>query len=234
MRPAFLSANWRNLLLANYSVPRALLRPHLPRGVELDLRDGRAWCSLVAFQFLDTRVGGIPWPGFRHFPEWNLRFYVRRGENRGVCFVREFVPQRWVAAVARSIYNEPYVAARLGGRVGTNDETLRADYAVYFGGKSHRMRVVADRAPTFPEDGGVEDWFKEHQWGFGRWHGGRPTCYEVLHPRWRVHRVRDVRVQVDWAALYGGEWEPMNEREPDSVLFAEGSAVRVYPFRLSS
>jgi uncharacterized protein YqjF (DUF2071 family) len=70
----FYTTAWRNLILANYAVPESLLRPRLPAGIDLDLREGQCWASLVAFQFLDTRVLGVGWPGFRHFPEWKLRF----------------------------------------------------------------------------------------------------------------------------------------------------------------
>src|SRR5688572_29057707 len=109
----FLTARWTDLFLATYAVPPALLEPRLPPGLALDTRDGQAFVSLVAFQFLDTRVLGIPWPGYRHFAELNLRFYVRQGTERGVVFLREFVPQRFVAWVARWVYNEPYLAAPL-------------------------------------------------------------------------------------------------------------------------
>ena len=70
---------------------------------------------MVGFRFLDTRVLGIPIPGHRDFDEVNLRFYVRRrGEDgewrRAVVFVRELVPRRAIATVARWFYNEPYTA----------------------------------------------------------------------------------------------------------------------------
>src|SRR5262249_58326885 len=99
------------------AVPDDRPRPALPPGLELDRRDGRAFASLVAFDFLDTRVLGVPWPGYRNFPEVNLRFYVRRGGERGVVFVREFVPARLVAWLARQIYNEPYTALRMSSTV---------------------------------------------------------------------------------------------------------------------
>jgi len=57
--------------------------------------------SLVAFDVRDTRVRGVAWPGLRDFPEVNLRFYVREGDRRGVVFIRELVPSRAVALVAR-------------------------------------------------------------------------------------------------------------------------------------
>src|SRR4051794_22295162 len=93
---AFLTAQWTNLILANYAVPDALVLPYLPPGLELDRHEGRAFVSLVAFDFVGTRVFGIPWPGYRDFPEVNLRFYVRCGADRGVCFIRELVPLRLI------------------------------------------------------------------------------------------------------------------------------------------
>src|SRR5437763_12575469 len=108
MRKPFLTAKWSNLFLATYAVPPATLEKRLPAGLVLDTRDGSAFVSLVAFEFLDTRVLGVAWPGYRDFAELNLRFYVRRGDERGVVFLREFVPRRLVAWVARWFYNEPY------------------------------------------------------------------------------------------------------------------------------
>src|SRR4051794_14135342 len=106
MARPFLNARWLNLFLATYAVPASLLERRLPPGLELDTRDGQAFASLVAFQYENTRVLGVPWPGYRNFAELNLRFYARRGGERGVVFLREFVPQRLVAWVARTVYNE--------------------------------------------------------------------------------------------------------------------------------
>jgi hypothetical protein len=64
-----LTAPWNNVFLATYAVPPPLLEPRLPPGLTLDGRDGHAFVSLVAFEFLDTRVLGVPWPGHRNFTE---------------------------------------------------------------------------------------------------------------------------------------------------------------------
>ena len=114
-RRAFLSAEWRHLVMLNYEVPPAVLRPLVPAGTALDLWEGRALVSVVGFRFLRTRVLGVPVPFHRDFDEVNLRFYVRHvapsGEaRRGVTFVRELVPRAAIALVARLAYNEPYRA----------------------------------------------------------------------------------------------------------------------------
>jgi uncharacterized protein YqjF (DUF2071 family) len=229
MPRAFLTARWCHLILANYPVPDALLSPLLPPGVELDRRDGSAFVSLVGFQFLDTRVIGVGWPTFRHFPEWNLRFYVRHHGRRGVCFVREFVPQRFVAWVARTFYNEPYHAARMSMNIDDQPDSLTAAYTVEFGGKVHSLTATGSKPAVRPGPDGAEHFFKEHSWGYGRTRRGRLLRYEVSHPEWDVYPVTDFRADVDWGKLYGPAWDTMTCRDPASVVMAVGSAVSVLP-----
>lgn len=228
-RRSFLTAHWGNLILANYAVPEELLRPLVPPGCELDHRDDRCWASLVGFQFLNTKVLGIGWPGFRNFPEWNLRFYVRHNGERGVCFVREFVPSWLIASTARLIYNEPYRSARMTMDVRDSPETLSAAYAVKWGGREHSLRATGARPAIRPTADSTEHWFKEHSWGFGTSRRGKLIRYEVNHPEWDVYPVREFTANVDWAMLYGPAWGVMQHTEPSSVVLAVGSDVSVYP-----
>lgn len=226
----FLTAAWRNLILANYRVPDDLLRPHLPPGTELDRWDGSAWASLVGFQFHDTRVLGVSWPGYRHFPEWNLRFYVRHHDERGVSFIREFVPQWFVATVARVLYNEPYRTARMTGRAEDGSGVMVAEYTVEWGGRTHRLSAVGDKPAMRPGPDTAEHWFKEQRWGYGVTRRGRLLRYEVTHPEWEVYPVRSFTADVDWGVLYGPQWAAMTKTQPDSVMLVAGSAVQVFPY----
>jgi uncharacterized protein len=229
MRRKFLTARWCNLILANFAVPEELLRPLVPPGCELDRRDGACWASLVGFQFLGTRVFGVGWPGFRNFPEWNLRFYVSHEGQRGVCFVREFVPQWTVATMARVLYNEPYRAARMSMDVKELPDTLSATYTVKWGGRVHSLRAVGAKPAIRPRADSLEHWFKEHAWGFGTSRRGKLVRYEVNHPEWDTLPVREFAFDVDWALMYGPEWAPMNGVQPASVVLAAGSEISVYP-----
>ncbi len=225
----FLTARWTNVLLATYAVPPDLLTPRLSPGLELDTREGQAFASLVCFDFQDTRVLGIPWPGFRNFPEVNLRFYVRRGDERGVVFVREFVPQRLVAWMARTLYNEPYLATAMASSVVDEPEIIQVEHRLAFAGRTHTMRAVGSKPAVVPGPESVEAFFKEHHWGYGKTRRGRTLRYHVWHPVWAVYPVREARVDLDWAAVYGPEWAVMQEAAPVSTVLAAGSAIAVYP-----
>jgi uncharacterized protein YqjF (DUF2071 family) len=225
----FLTARWSNLFLATYAVPPALLQKRLPPGLELDTRDGQAFVSLVAFDFLDTRVLGVPWPGYRNFAELNLRFYVRRGADRGVMFVREFVPQRLVAWMARAIYNEPYLAAPLHSTVVEGPDRLTVEHRLTWAGRVHTIRATGAKPGHRPLDTSVEHFFKEHRWGYGVTRRGRLIRYEVVHPVWEVYPVMDYHIDLDWGLVYGPEWEGLGKAASNSTVLAAGSPIAVYP-----
>jgi uncharacterized protein YqjF (DUF2071 family) len=223
----FLTAYWGNLLLLNYAVPAAVLEAHLPGGCELDTFRGSPYLSLVAFQFTRTRVFGFRWPGFTNFPELNLRFYVRHGGKRGVCFVREFVPSGLVAGIARVLYNEPYAKARMSDAVERRNGEIHARYDLAFRGSSLEFRATAMDRPHRPAEDSLEHFFKEHDLGVGRSRAGETLTYRVEHPVWRVFPMKDYFVRVD-AALYGDEFAFLARATPDSVVLAEGSEIVVY------
>jgi uncharacterized protein YqjF (DUF2071 family) len=225
----FLTARWENLALVTYGIDESRLKKVMPPGCVADTRDGSAFVSLVAFDFMNTRVGGIRWPGFVDFPEINLRAYVRRGDTRGVVFVRELVPQALVAWMARTLYGEPYVAAPMESRVDHDEERIRVHHQFRLGGASHELEVIGDSTPRLPAADSTEHFFKEHDHGFGTDRRGRRIEYRVHHPLWRVYDVRSHRIDVDFRAAYGSEWAFLGESEPVSVVLAEGSGVAVHP-----
>ncbi len=235
----FLTARWENLALVTYAIRPDRIAEILPPGCEADrlpttgsYRDsteGNAFVSLVAFDFLDTRVGGIRWPGFVNFPEVNLRVYVRRDGKRGVAFVRELVPQAFVAWAARTLYGEPYSAADMESEVHHDAESIRVRHRFRFGGRTHELEVVGAPTPYLPDEGSIEHFFKEHDHGFGTDREGRRVEYRVHHPRWRVYEVRSHDIDVDFGAAYGDAWAFLTDEEPFSVALAEGSGVAVHP-----
>jgi uncharacterized protein YqjF (DUF2071 family) len=224
----FLTARWQNLILITYDVEPSLLTPHLPRGLSLDTLEGRAFVSLVAFQFLDTRVLGLKIPFHVHFPEINLRFYVKNREGRGVCFIQEIVPHATTAWAARTLYNEPYVARPITSKIEADKEVVCASYSVVSQRRTHEIRVKARNEPYLPKSDSLAHFFKEHAWGYGRTRGGKTIGYRVEHPFWKTYPLTSYKIDVDFAALYGPKWATLNGAEPFNLTFAQGSRVKVY------
>jgi uncharacterized protein len=229
----FLTAEWRDLVMLNYAVDPVLLHPHVPRGTELDAFDGQTLVSLIGFRFRHTRIfGTVRVPFHSDFDEVNLRFYVHRldssGETRrGVVFIREIVPKRAVALIARLAYNENYSCYPMRHRVGPSGQGLRAEYAWRHAGKWMRLRAQADGEPAHPAEGSLEQFVSEHYWGYSRQRDGGTLEYQVTHPQWRVWRSANAALEGDGVRMYGAEFGHALARRPDSAFLADGSEVSV-------
>ena len=228
-RRAFLSARWERLCLVTYAVDPARLEPLLHPDLQLDMRHGRAFVSLVAFDFMDTRVLGIPWPGYRNFPEVNLRFYVRHGEQRGVVFIREYVPKRLIAWIARSLYNEPYRTATMHSTWSETEHHAEIGHELVQGGRNHTLQMKLGSPTGIPPEDSTAHFFKEHSWGFGQSRRGKLLRYQVWHPTWETRPVESLELRWDFEAVYGSEWADLSMAEPHHMAFALGSEIRVYP-----
>lgn len=235
MKRPFLTCAWKNLFLATYAVPPSLLKPRLPSGLELDTRDGDAFVSLVAFEFLRLSPQFpvvrrmVPATALGNFPELNLRFYVRQGDERGVVFVREIVDRRLIAWSARVFYHEPYRTAPLTCHCHEEEHSRTMEYRLLWGGREHLLEVRGRKPAYLPDADSDEHFFKEHRWGFGRTRRGRTVRYEVTHPQWDVFPIVSYQIALDWGEVYGPEWKLLNGATPLSTVFAVGSAVAVYP-----
>ena len=223
----FLTAQWRDLALLNYEIEPEVLRPHVPGGTEIDLWDGRCFVSVVGFRFLRTRVTGLPIPFHTNFLEVNLRFYVRReteGEvRRGVVFIKEIVPRRAIAWVARVLYNENYVALPMRHEV--NGASARYEWR--FEGAWNRLSLATCGVWSLPDPESEAAFITEHYWGYAVQRDASTLEYQVEHPRWRVARAKDAKLVCDVGRLYGDEFDEALSREPASAFLADGSEILV-------
>ena len=221
--------------MLNYRVPPEWLAAFVPAGTELDSWDGAAYVSLVGFLFRDTRVFGIPIPFHRTFEEVNLRIYVRRvvdGEvRRAVTFLRELVPRRAIALVARLTYNEPYRALAMRHRIELHGRDTTPSTVAYEWRESSRwtrlaVEPVGDGEPL--RSGSEEEFITQHYWGYTRQRDGSTIEYEVRHPAWRVWQLRSAVIEGDLAPVFGERFATVLAGRPHSAFLADGSAVTVH------
>lgn len=226
----FLTAEWRYLAMLNFVADPALLAPRVPEGTELDFYEGRTFVSVVGFLFLKTRVLGLPVPLHRNFEEVNLRFYVRRktvdGWRRGVAFVRELVPRRAIAIVARAFYGEPYSALPMRHDIIDRDGEVAVEYGWRRGSVWESIGMSATGKPQTTSIGSREEFITEHYWGYTAL-PSRGGEYQVEHSRWRVWPGHSWKFEANVGALYGAEFVEPLSAEPVSAFIAEGSPVEV-------
>ncbi len=224
----FLTAEWNYLINITYAVDPKVLLPHLPKGLSLDIIDGKAFVSFVAFEFNDVKVKGFRIPFHRKFPEINLRFYVNKNGKRGVVFIKEYVPKYFVALIANKIYNEPYSAIKMNYSIQEAENGLSVKHSFCINDKWFNISVTGENKLYTPGKDSIEHFFKEHEIGFGKDKSENTIEYKVEHPIWEIYPVKNIESTICFEKIYGKKWAFLDSEKPHNVLLAKGSKIKVF------
>src|SRR5438105_12091519 len=115
-RPLFL-ADWMHALFIHFETDPVALQECVP--FELDLREGRAYVSLVAFTMermrpsFASRLGEWMLRAFSSQRFLNVRTYVRVSNEAGIYFLAEWLSSRVSVPLGPVVFGLPYHLARL-------------------------------------------------------------------------------------------------------------------------
>ena len=227
----FLKANWEHIIMANYEIDPKILLPFLPKGVELDLFNGKCYISLVGFMFKNTKLFTIPIPFLGSFEEINLRFYViRKDQNqikRGVVFINETIPYKMVAWMANKLYKEHYTVVPTKHKIRTTTTNQKIKFQWLLNRKWNSIYVESEVKSNVMKNDSLEKFIYEHYYGYTKIDENKTEEYQLQHPSWNVHKVNDFRINCDFEAMYGYSFSVLNQTVPTDVFIAEGSSVKV-------
>jgi hypothetical protein len=225
-----ITSRWSDLMLATYEAPEELIRPHLPHpALELDRWQGRTHVTLVALHFGAVHIGGVRMPGVGDFAQVNLRLPARLGDETGVVFIRELVPNPFVASFARLLFRQPYATLPITHITTARENAITVEYLLDSPPRGCIIVTGTEQAATPPPDS--FDFYCTHRLvGFGTLPGSghRLARFPVEHPVWLAREVQRAELQLDFAAFFGAEWGFLNELKPASLVLAVGSEVQLH------
>ncbi|HXE14064.1 MAG TPA: DUF2071 domain-containing protein [Bryobacteraceae bacterium] len=101
---------WDWLTFLHWRYAPEVVRPLIPRELELDTFDGAAWIALTPFIVTALRPPALPaLPWISEFPEMNVRTYVRGPDGeRGIWFYTLEADRLAAVAGARLSFGLPY------------------------------------------------------------------------------------------------------------------------------
>lgn len=185
-------ADWLSPVFIHFAVDASRLQTLVP--FELDFWDGRAMLSLVAFTQarLQPVVGGrigawLSAPLARH-EFLNLRTYVRVGEDRGIFFLSEWIPNRLAVLLGPLMYGLPYQLGRL--RYSSDPETGELHGVVKRGSSSliYRGRILPHQ--TFqPARPGTRDQFLVERYVAFTSRAAVHRSFRVSHEPWPIRSI---------------------------------------------
>jgi uncharacterized protein len=106
--------SWRDLLFAHWPVPRSILRPLVPAGLNVEEFGGTSWIGVVPFRMAGVMRRPLPdLPWVSAFPELNVRIYVERDGKPGVWFLSLDAANHLAVWAARKFFHLPYYHAAM-------------------------------------------------------------------------------------------------------------------------
>lgn len=199
----------------------------LPRGIEVDTRDGTAWVSLTPLVMEDVCVGLLPpMPGLSTFPETNLRTYVRGPDGRdGLWFLSLEADSLATVVGASIVYGVPYRWADMTvERDANRPEEIRYLSRRRIGAPAGHDVRIRTGGPCRPSE--LDGWLT------GRWRAwttvaGRIAVASVQHEPWPLWEATTLHLEESLLAAAGLP-EPAGE---PIVHYSPGVNVRLGPWR---
>ena len=204
--PLFL-ATWDRSVFIHYEADRGLLQREIP--FELDLRDGRAYVSVVAFTLLRMRprIGG-------RFAEWlfkpiasheflNVRTYVRQAGEPGIFFLAEWLSNPLSVRLGPKTFGLPYKFGRLTYEHAQSAGEIYGNAEAREGCLSYQGNLCGGRfAPS--DTGSLTEFILERYTAF-TCHGKRRRLFRVWHEPWQQMPI-DIDVSANDLLASTGLW----------------------------
>jgi uncharacterized protein YqjF (DUF2071 family) len=225
--PWIMKQGWHDLLFAHWAVPVDLLRPLIPRALEIDTFGGQAWVGVVPFRMSGVRMRGtLAIPGFSRFPELNVRTYVVRDGKPGVWFFSLDAANAVAVWGARTFFHLPYFLATMSCaedagwiRYQSDRKDRRGSAALL---RAH-YRAIGEIFHAQP--GSIEHFLAERYCLYTADEKGRVIRCEIHHPPWAL-QLAETELQENTMAAAAGI--AIADVKPELLHFSRHQEVLVW------
>ena len=163
---------WENLLCMHVPLEAAELLPYVPKELELDMYDGKAWISIFPFKVKNLQFRGLPkLPYIHKFLELNVRTYVKYKNIPGIYFF-SLDAAKILPVLGARLGTLPYYKAKMkesdinGWTEYYSRRQIKTDEETYFKGRYKHISK-----PEFPASGTLDYWLFERYYLFNTVNG---------------------------------------------------------------
>jgi uncharacterized protein YqjF (DUF2071 family) len=224
-RLPLMEQHWRNLLFLHWEYDPSLIQKTLPKGLSVDLFEGKAYIGIVPLWISKVNLKLLPViPGLSNFFELNLRTYVYdEAGTPGVWFYSLDANHYLAVQAAKTFFHLPYRYAQINSFINVEEQ-------IEFSCHPDQARVILNyryrgEGPLKSAEAGSLEFFlleryflfasKGQNLALGRVHH---TPYTFCQPN--VSQWDDRLFELD------GLIRP--QRPPDHMLFSPGVDVEIF------
>lgn len=202
---------WTDGMFAHWPVDPERLRPHVPAPLELDVRHGEAWLSVLPFVLARAGLRFSPNATRVTVPEVNLRTYVRFDGMPGLYFFSIDLDNMWLPPVVRGMTGIACHRAEMDVRRDGDRIRIRSVRRRDHGPPARMEATYGPDGDSFrASPGSLDHWLAERRRLFEP--AGRTVLYaDIGHDPWTL---RPADASVEAASLFAAADLPVPDGDP--------------------
>ncbi len=187
-----MTGHWEDLIISTFEVEEEILESYLPNNTELDLFNGKALMSIVAFTFSKVKFFGIKVPFHQDFGQINFRFYAKStiDGSKGVVFIREFAPKPLIALTANLFYNEPYFYRKIQLNKTYSNKTQALKYSY----KKMNIKANTFKESKVLKQGSFDEFVVDRYIAFVKNNSTTTFQYKIQHKPWELYKSANIEI----------------------------------------
>lgn len=203
---------WNKAVFLHWKVAIDELRTCVPGNLEIDLFEGEAWVSVVAFTMNKIRPRILPaFSPVSDFDEINIRTYVRRNNKQGVYFLSIEGGKLLSCKIARGLSGLPYrysgMKREKGKYVSTNES---------FGDVLKLSFITGE---TLLQKDSLDKWLTE-RYALFQDVGQDIREFDIHHIEWPLKKI-----DVEELTLSCPRFSALVKGQPDKIHYSPGVQV---------
>lgn len=205
-------ADWIDAVFVHFKVNAARLQAAVP--LDLDQFAGQAIVSLVAFTQTRLRPAGMGRLGellsspLAHHEFLNLRTYVQNGDERGIYFISEWIPNRLAALIGPATYGLPYRIGKLSYRIDSLASQATGIVQARGGRFEYAARLDSDRPARVADAGSIDEFLLERYQAF-TYRDRILRTFRIDHARWEWRSIMPELRQTSLLEEFGSWMKPL-------------------------
>ena len=209
---------WNKAVFIHWQVDIDKLKQFVPKGLEIDCFEGKAWVSLVAFTMENIRPRYLPaFPLVSNFNEINIRTYVKYKNKSGVYFLSIEGGKQLSCQIAKSLSKLPYRYSLMS----RTETTFRSTNKQY----KDNLKIKFKTGKQLTEKSMLDKWLTERYALFQDSESSINT-FEIHHIEWPVFEIDNIELNLNYP-----RFENLLPHSPHKVHYSPGVQVIAWGMR---
>ena len=203
---------WNNAVFLHWQVSVDNLRKWVPSDIEIDLFDGKAWVSVVAFTMERIRPKYLPsFPPISNFDEINIRTYGKYKGKTGVYFLSIEGGTKISCQIAKSLSELPYRYSKM-----TRQEN---HYRSFNNTYRDHLEIIYRVGEMAHDKSELDSWLTE-RYALFQDSGDTINTFEIHHVEWSIFTL-----ELDHSTVDYPRFKNLIKGKPDLVHYSPGVQV---------